>query len=154
MIPDPRTGQSRPGSEVLLGSAPSLDSLFQCCAVLPVNHCSEPLRSSLWSCISPFATSQKSFALSSFYLPFQVVWPLHCQTKPLHLLQPLPPVVFPQTPASLETFLLCNFFLNCEAQKAICNIQETSLELIREEPLLIFIFWTQLRTYPRVRTHC
>lgn len=71
MIPDPRSGQTRQILQCSLdsGSAPSLDSLSQCCAVLLVKNCSEPLRSTLWSSISPFAITQKSFALSSFHLP-------------------------------------------------------------------------------------
>lgn len=99
------------------GSTPSLDSLSQCCAVLLVKNCSEPLRSSLWSCISPFSIAQKSFALSSFCLPFQVVWLPHCQTKPVQFLQPLLPVVSAPDPCQFGDLLTLWFFLELWGSK-------------------------------------
>lgn len=100
MIPDPRSGQTRQVLQCSLGSgsAPSLDSLSQCCAVLLVNNCSEPLRGTLWSSISPFAITQKCFALSSFHLP--------SQTKPVHSSNLCYWLCLPQTPASSVTFFL------------------------------------------------
>lgn len=121
MIPDPRSGQTRPGSAVLPGQG--FRPLSGCtvpvlCCPPCENNCSEPLRGSLWSCISPFAITQKSFAPSSLCLPFPAVWPPHCQTKPAHLLQPLLSVVLAPDSCQLGNLLtlqFLKFFLNCEA---------------------------------------
>lgn len=118
MIPDPRAAQTRPGSAVLLGQwfnpLPGFTVPVLCCP---------PCEQLLW-------TSQEQLVVLHFLI-------FHCPEEfcSIIFLSPLSssfgfPIVrlsqstfsnlcswfcLPQTPASLVTFLLSDFFLNCEA---------------------------------------